>query len=1258
MSDRPEDEFPQGEGPQGSEPHEVKAQGENSRDVNSRDEGSRERRRKTARERNASGENPVRGDAPGDANSGQKNSGHGETPEEEVRWDERLSREIARREQQIREIWQRRTEHIDAVRGSTLAAKGLGYFAELMSWLGFGRGEKLRTGSQEYFYPKAEGIHSGDEKSRETRAPAGQRQSGIFGGGFSKGARHDDAAEEMATGSRQSSSEEEKHAGSEDLTSRLQSARDARDKKARSTNWHDSAESDIKEETANESATHEAHSGDVPGGSDEMHASDDWTRRGETRSAEHESEGHAWREVLGSDLSWGDQSRAAHEQREHDWQSDTALDAGGRSQNVESGPTARDSSAAGHESEGEGAAEEWHGETSGSKASDYFAELKSRLSFGRGASFGNLSRTERDENARPAEQEHSSAQAEKEGSGDKELSEIYAHARKWRGILQNTLLEDEGAAEARSESGETESGPRVPRVLIRIGGGKVFSRVAIVLLLLCSIAVGAAAGLLFVYSSDLPQIQELENYRPDVVTEVYADDGSSIGSFALQRRILLTYEQIPKQLRDAIISTEDRHFMDHWGIDFPRVAEAAWTDIMHRRVIQGASTITMQLAGGLFLNRADRSFRRKIEEAMLAVQIERHYTKQQIFTMYCNQVYLWNGNYGVEAASEFYFGKPVGELTLAQSALLAGMIRGPIYSPTSYPKRALERRNLVLDLMADNGAISRRDASAAKQTELGLNITYPQNNTLAPYYVEDIRQKLEAQFGTEAVHQEGLRVYSTLDARMQRDAVEALRDGLHAYDRRHGWRGNLPNIFHEHLGTLASYESPEWRHEIAPGDYVTGLIVAVDKHAAVAKIGPYRAVIAPADFAWTGTKDPEQLLQVGDLANLLIQSIDGSAAKVELEQVPAAQAALVAIDNATGEIKAMVGGYNFQSSKFNRAVQAMRQTGSSFKVYVYATAIEQGMSPFDTVVDEPVTYMVGRTPYSPHNYDERFEGRISLRRALADSRNVPAVRILQQVGIQNVIENARKFGISSPLPPYLPLALGAADLTLLEHTSAFSTFPDDGIHIQPHMIRRVTSYDGAILEETRPKVTDVIPPDVARTMTAMLEDVVNFGTGVRARALGRPSAGKTGTTNDFTDAWYIGFTPQITAGVWVGFDDPKSSLGKGETGARAALPIWLEFMEKASKGMPVESFPNVTPLEQLVKSANEQVDVPDTAPPADTTEQGIPAPAGKPNANPQKQIPPVAPIKPPDGTKPGKLGAAATPIASIAPKSTTRPATL
>ncbi len=779
---------------------------------------------------------------------------------------------------------------------------------------------------------------------------------------------------------------------------------------------------------------------------------------------------------------------------------------------------------------------------------------------------------------------------------------------------------------------ENEMGdPPQGRVLLE--GGKAFSRIALIILVLCSIAFGAATGLLLAYSSDLPQIQELENYHPDVVTELYADDGTPIGSFALQRRILLTYDQIPQILRDAIISTEDRHFMQHWGVDFPRVVEAAWKNLITGRRAEGASTLTMQLARVLFLS-PEKKFSRKVEETMLAIQIERHYTKQQIFTMYCNQIYLGAGNYGFEAASEFYFNKPVGQLTLPEAATLAAIIRGPFYSPVLHPDRALARRNLVLDLMAANGKITRAQAKEAQQAPLGLQLTYSQNNNLAPYFVEEIRQKLEQEFGSEAVHQEGLRVYTTLDARMQRDAVQAVRDGLHAYDRRHGWRGNLPNIFQQHLGTLRSYESPDWREPIQAGDYVTGLITAVDANAAVAKIGDYRAVITTPDFAWTEAKSPRDLLHVGDLANLHIESLNGATAKVELEQIPAAEASLVAIDNATGEIKAMVGGYSFELSKYNRATQAMRQTGSSFKVYVYATAMEQGMSPFDVVLDEPVSYTSGDQIYTPRNYDDTFEGRITLRRALADSRNVPAVRILDKVGIQNAIDTARRCGITSPLPPYLPLALGAADLTLLEHTSGFTVFPDDGVHIQPHMIRRVTSYDGAILEEARPKVTDAIPPTVARTMVAMLEDVVHFGTGVRAQALGRPSGGKTGTTNEFTDAWYIGFIPQMTTGVWVGYDDPKTSLGPKETGARAALPIWLEFMQQASKGMPVENFANVQSLEDLAKTQHEEVDVPDTAPPADLSEQGEapkepaqppkPKPGG-PDATGKPQITPGAP---------------------------------
>jgi penicillin-binding protein 1A len=765
---------------------------------------------------------------------------------------------------------------------------------------------------------------------------------------------------------------------------------------------------------------------------------------------------------------------------------------------------------------------------------------------------------------------------------------------------------------------------RFYRATMKIGGGTLLGRLAFSFLVICSIALGSAIGLLFVYSSDLPEIHALENYRPVIVTELYADDGQSIGTFALQRRILITYGQIPTVLRDAIITTEDQHFEQHWGVDFPRVLEAAWRDMVSHRAAEGASTLTMQLAGGLFLNRSDRSLHRKLQETMLALQIERHYTKDQIFTMYCNQIYLGAGNYGFEAASEYYFSKPVGQLTLAEATTLAAIIRGPIYSPINHPERARARRNLVLSLLAHSGKITESVAESTSKQPLGLHVASLRND-LAPYFVEEIRQYLEHTYGTAAVHEQGLRAYTTLNVDMQRAADRAVRDGLHAYDRRHGWRGNLPNILHDNLGTLDNYQNDDWKGAIQKGDYVTGLVTSVQPTFAYIKIGPYRALLTPADFAWTGHKSAAELLKLGDLVTVQIGELNGTAAEVELEQVPVAQAALIAIDNATGEIKAMVGGYDFEDSKFDRATQAMRQTGSSFKVYVYAEALAQGASPFDTVVDEPVTFHTGSQDYSPHNYDEKFEGRITLRRALADSRNVPAVRLLDKVGIEKTVELARKFGLSSPLPPVLPLALGSADLTLIEHTSAFTVFPDDGIHIEPHYLRRVTSYDGAVMEELRPNVTDVIPPEVARTMVAMLEDVVQFGTGVRAKEIGRPSGGKTGTTNDFTDAWYIGFTPQITTGVWVG-NDAHVTLGKKETGARAALPIWIEFMQQGMQGMPVEDFQNVVPLEKLAGMHPVQVDTPDTAPPADAAEQGLTAqPAAEPPSSPPPQKPPPSP---------------------------------
>src|SRR5271167_2073766 len=351
---------------------------------------------------------------------------------------------------------------------------------------------------------------------------------------------------------------------------------------------------------------------------------------------------------------------------------------------------------------------------------------------------------------------------------------------------------------------------RFYRATMRITGDTMFGRLAFTFLLVCAIAIGAAVGLLFVYSSDLPEIRALQDYRPNVVTELYADDGQSIGTFALQRRILLTYGQIPKVLKDAILTTEDQHFEEHWGVDIPRVLQAAWHDIAKHRLAEGASTLTMQLAGGLFLNRSDRSARRKIEETILAIQIERHYTKAQIFTMYCNQIYLGSGNYGFEAASEYYFSRPVGQLTLPQAATLAAIIRGPIYSPITHPERALARRNLVLSLMAHDRKITQAQATAAEKEPLGLHVSSTRNN-FAPYFVEEIRQYLEHTYGTAAVHEQGLRVYTTLNIDMQRAANAAVRDGLHAYDRRHGWRGNLPNILQDRPSSLDSYQSDDWR---------------------------------------------------------------------------------------------------------------------------------------------------------------------------------------------------------------------------------------------------------------------------------------------------------------------------------------------------------------------------------------------------------------------------------------------------------------
>ena len=760
--------------------------------------------------------------------------------------------------------------------------------------------------------------------------------------------------------------------------------------------------------------------------------------------------------------------------------------------------------------------------------------------------------------------------------------------------------------------------PPRPPAPPKVSSRKVFGQFVFLILLLLSVGIGALAGLVFVYSSDLPQIRQLEDYRPDVMTDLYADDGTTIGSFALERRVIVTYDQIPAILRDAVISIEDRHFESHWGIDMLRIARAALTDVTEWRRAQGASTLTQQLSKKLFLT-PEKSFRRKVQEALMAIQIERYFTKSQIFTMYANQVDLGHGNCGYEAASQFFFGKHLGQLTLPEAALLAGIPKSPTsYSPLTHPEAARRRRNQVLAAMLENGKISGEQYRQAVSAPLGLNIQ-KWNYTVAPYFVEEVRQFLEKKYGPEAVDERGLRVYTTLNPKVQKLAQEALRQGLREDDKRRGWRGPEKNILKTPFkladgapATLDTYADGDWK-AFQPGDLVHGLVMQETPEHALVRFGEYTAHVVPADFAWTQKTEPRQVFAPGDVDLFEIKEIKGSKLLVTLDQRPSVQGAVLVIDNPTGAIKAMVGGYDWNESKYNRATQAERQVGSSFKVYVYSQAMLNGMSPFDTIVDAPIGFSTSSGWWAPHNYDEKYEGTITLLHALAESRNVPAVKLLAKIGVDSVIKLCRKFGLTSRLVPNLPLALGASDLTLLEHTSAFTTFPNDGVHITPRMVYRVTNYDGRVIDDFQPEVTDVLPAAVARIMVSMLREVFNSGTGVHAKPLAQkyPLAGKTGTTNDFTDAWFLGFTPSITCGVYVGFDDHQT-LGNKEEGARVALPIWTQFMSEYLKGRRAEEFShsplltNPEQVKQILASAGQDFLLGGRAPAA--------APGGAPTA--------------------------------------------
>jgi penicillin-binding protein 1A len=706
----------------------------------------------------------------------------------------------------------------------------------------------------------------------------------------------------------------------------------------------------------------------------------------------------------------------------------------------------------------------------------------------------------------------------------------------------------------------------------------------LVALLFLAVITGSLAGLTLVYSVDLPQMNDLENYRPSTTTELYDVKGRVIGSFALERREIVGYDDFAPILREAVISIEDKSFESHWGINVFRVIGAVWYDLRTKGRAQGASTLTMQLARNLFLS-ADRTPTRKIQEAYLAIQIERTFTKQQIFTLYGNQIYLGHGMYGFEAASQFYFGKHAKDVTLTEAALLAGLPKGPVaFSPLFYPEKAIRRRNLVLTEMEHDKFISPAEAERARNSPLGLHIAQPEMS-VAPWFQEEVRRELEKRFGAEQVHEAGLKVQTSLDLDLQQTANRAVNDGLATYERRHGWVGKLENALASDP-TLESYRHPDWTVQTKPGDYVHALVTSVLPFEIRARIGPPgiaadTVVMLPEDWKWTGMRTAETLVKPGDIVYIhLADAIEGAAHRATLEQDSGAEGALMAVDNTTGDVLAMVGGRDYALSQFNRATQAERQTGSSFKPYVYTAAVEDGAKPTDIIVDAPVSF----AGYSPHNYEGDYKGAMTLLNAFAESRNIPALKLAAQVGIHKVIDMAHRFGVTSNIPAYLPVALGAVEITLQEQVASYSVFPNEGVRVAPRLVRKVSNADGITLWEAPPSINEVIDQRTAHTMMTFLREVTAHGTGHDAAALNHPLGGKTGTTSDFTDAWFIGFSPSVTCGVWVGYDS-RQSLGEKETGAKAALPIWMSFMKQAIVGKDNEQFLGDSADDQTLKAS-------------------------------------------------------------------------
>lgn len=700
---------------------------------------------------------------------------------------------------------------------------------------------------------------------------------------------------------------------------------------------------------------------------------------------------------------------------------------------------------------------------------------------------------------------------------------------------------------------------------------KLIGYIFLFLLFSTACVLGTILGTYMAIKENLPPISELEEFEPNIITYVYSGEDEVIGEFAIEKRVEIPYEMIPETLKKTIIATEDARFYNHKGVDFRGILRALREDLKLRRWrgrLHGGSTITQQLARNLFLH-PRQTIRRKLKEWLLSLQIEREYSKERILTIYCNQFYLGHGVYGVETASNLFFGKSVSELNLEECAMITGIFRGPaVYSPYTNTDLTLRRRNHVLNRMYEEGYISAEERDDAQAKPMKVLPLRRGKSEFAAYFLEEVRKHLEKNYGADTLYRKGLRVYTTLDPRLQKYAEDALLNGLRILDKRQGWRKDKRNLLEEEIEEFEKTWLESWIiPTVKEGEVLDAIVLSVSRNEASVKVKDYSGMVKNDDIAWTKTKNLKFLFRKGDIIQVKIKKINEEKEELllSLDQEPLVEGAFLIIDPQTGQIKAMVGGYSFARSKFNRATQALRQSGSAIKPILYTAALENAFTPADIIVDEPTEFMDKwmEEPWSPLNYDQKYKGHVTVRKGLEESRNIVTAKLLEYISPQTGVDYCRKFGITSPIYPYLSLSLGTFEVTLIELLSAMSTFPNKGIRAKPYFITRIEDKDGNILEEAKVETEEVISPQIAYLITNLLQGVIQRGTSIAASFLlqDKAIAGKTGTTDEYTDAWFIGFSPSLCAGVWVGHET-KITLGERQSGAVAALPIWIEFFKR------------------------------------------------------------------------------------------------